>query len=183
MADEHRASIDSLEDKLAGLEQQARGLKTAINALLELSGAPKRYSKAEISPESAPSLGTMRADLFYGRPLATVVTEYLEMRRAAAQGPATVVDIYDTLKEGGYRFEAKNNDYAKRGLRSSLTKNPKFHKLPNGEYGLTDWYPNLKPSKVATGDNDRDDDDDGGGEEDRSGETDAGQEESTTDES
>ncbi len=38
------------DPKLAGLEQQARGLKTAINALLELSGAPKRYSKAEDQP-------------------------------------------------------------------------------------------------------------------------------------
>jgi hypothetical protein len=60
-------------------------------------------------------------------------------------GPATVKEIYDALKAGGYKFETKNDANAMRNLRISLTKNTSiFHKLPGGEFGLNEWYPKLK---------------------------------------
>jgi hypothetical protein len=53
------------------------------------------------------------------------------------------------MKLGGYHFQAKNDDYAKRGLYQSLTKNSStFHKIPaNGKYGLLEWYPAAKAAK------------------------------------
>ena len=67
------------------------------------------------------------------------------MRQATNQGPATVREIYETLTQGGYQFDAKDETNAMRGLRISLGKNTqKFHKLPNGVFGLVAWYPNLK---------------------------------------
>jgi hypothetical protein len=76
------------------------------------------------------------------------------MRRALKQGPAGLSDIYSALVRGGYKFETKNEENAKRGLRQSLTKNvAQFHKLPNGMFGLTEWYPKVGRRRVPDGAN------------------------------
>ena len=31
-----------------------------------------------------------------------------------------------------------------------MAKNPKFHKLPSGKWGLKEWYPNIKEDKEKT---------------------------------
>lgn len=48
---------------------------------------------------------------------------------------------------GGYQFETKDDNNAMRGMRISMAKNIKFHKLPNGKWGLKEWYPNVKEDK------------------------------------
>lgn len=57
----------------------------------------------------------------------------------------------------------RDEENAKRGLRVSLTKNSvTFHKLPNGKYGLLDWYPGAKTKRPRNGTtNDAADDDNG----------------------
>ena len=35
----------------------------------------------------------------------------------------------------------------KRGLAISMSKNQKFHRLPNDTWGLTEWYPGAKDTK------------------------------------
>ena len=45
----------------------------------------------------APGVAALQADSFYGKALSTGVREYLELRKATAQGPATVNDIYRAL--------------------------------------------------------------------------------------
>ena len=64
-------------------------------------------------------------------------------------GPASVSEIYEAMLAGGYEFEAKDADNAKRGLRISLTKSSAtFTKLPQGKYGLREWYPTVKDPKA-----------------------------------
>lgn len=71
--------------------------------------------------------------------------EYLEMRKAQGIGPATPRDIYEALKSGGYQFETKDDTVALVGLRALLRTQPLvFHRLPQGTYGLTSWYPDAK---------------------------------------
>jgi DNA-directed RNA polymerase delta subunit len=73
----------------------------------------------------------------------------LERRQIANVGPATVNEIYDSLVAGGYNFQTKNDDYAKRNLYTTLTKNSSvFHRLPNGLWGLLEWYPDAKTAKT-----------------------------------
>lgn len=51
-------------------------------------------------------------------------------------------EILKGLEAGGFDFRAvgwKDNDRL-RSLAIGLSKNPKFHKLPSGPYGLTSWY-------------------------------------------
>jgi hypothetical protein len=70
------------------------------------------------------------------------------MRKAANLGAASVADIFSTVRKGGFKFDAKDDENAKNTIRMSLRKNSSiFHKLPNGEYGLLTWYPNAKPAR------------------------------------
>src|SRR5438132_8921727 len=75
------------------------------------------------------------------------------MRKASGGGAASVETIYQALKAGGYRFDTKNEENARNGVRISLRKNSAtFHKLPNGEYGLCSWYgvKGDKPEETST---------------------------------
>lgn len=99
-------------------------------------------------PPEGVAINAIRNDQFYGQPLATAIREFLQMRKAAGGGAASVKEIYDALVRGGFKFEARDDVNAQRGLRQSLTKNSiTFHKLPNGNYGLLEWYPNAKPAR------------------------------------
>jgi hypothetical protein len=125
--------------EIASLEAQVSEKKKLANMLCRMTGAAPAFQDVESSAS------TIRVDEFYGRPLATAVEEVLVRRKRAGLGAATVAEIYESLKQGGFHFNTKNDDNAKRNLYSKLGKNPKFHRLPNGTtYGLTAWYPNIK---------------------------------------
>ncbi|MBI1830369.1 MAG: hypothetical protein HYR84_02825 [Planctomycetes bacterium] len=99
-----------------------------------------------MKPES--SGGPLRGDEYFGQPLQTVVREVLVSRKSSNLGPASVAEIYSAMLGGGYQFESRDEENAKRGLRISLTKNSAtFTKLPGGKYGLREWYPAIKDSK------------------------------------
>ena len=147
MAEQIKSAIAVLQTELKEQEQQVIETKKLINSLCKRSGMPPMYADAELNASGGVPL-TIRSDQFYGQPLAPSIREILQMRRALNRGPATVNEIYDALHEGGFKFETKNLDNAKRGLRISLMKNTAvFHKLPNGQFGLLEWYPNVKARK------------------------------------
>ena len=124
--------------------------KRMVNQLCDYAGKPHIYSDAQLN--RAAGNGIIRPDQFYGQPLATATRTYLEMRHGRGQGAASVREIFDALKQGGFKFETKDDANAERGLRQSLTKNSvTFHKLPNGTYGLLEWYPSAKPVRPDDG--------------------------------
>ncbi len=136
-------AIEVLEDKLQAQLEASRHTMQMIDVLRVEAGLAPKY------PESQSKTGStsIRGDQFYGRPTATCMREILEMRRAAGLGTGTVNDIYDAMKQGGYQFGSSNDKNAKDGLRLSLLKNPIFHKLPNGAFGLSAWYTEVKKDK------------------------------------
>jgi hypothetical protein len=154
--------IDELEKRLADQVRKANALIETINVLRQEDGLPPR------SPIGGGGGGghadsraatQIKPDTFYGKKLQTAVREFLEMRYAAARGtdPATPREIYDAITQGGFTFEAKDDTTALVGLRALLRKRTAFfHKLPNGTYGLTSWYPDAKRPKAS---DDADDDD------------------------
>ncbi len=141
-------AVALLEGQLKKQERAAAETKRAVNAIFLAAGEPPRYSESDFEESrGGPSL-SIRSDQFYGQPLAASIREILEMRRALKQGPVTVNELYEALLRGGFKFETKNEDNAKRGLRISLTKNTvTFHKLPDGKFGLLEWYPKAKAAK------------------------------------
>jgi hypothetical protein len=145
MSDHVRQTIADLQFKLKEQEAAVVDTKRLINNLCGLLNEPSLY--LDLSVTEGPSL-SIQSDQFYGQPLAASIREILEMRRTLKQGPATVNEIFTALETRGYKFETKNEENSKRSLRISLSKNTAaFHKLPNGKYGLLEWYPSAKPAK------------------------------------
>lgn len=145
MSEHLHLSIADFQAQITADEKRLADDKRLVNRLCGKAGIPALYQDAEL--ESSVSSG-IRADEFYGRPLATVMREVLQKRRAANAGPASVQEIFDALRAGGYLFSTKNDENAKRGLYISLSKNTgTFHKLPNGLYGLLEWYPDAPKQK------------------------------------
>lgn len=137
-------SIDELEGTLAQK-------KRLVNELCAEYGRPPRFS--EVERVRSMGVGALKRDQFYGKPLATAIREYLEMRGPSDKGglgAASVNDIFSALSEGGFKFETKNEANSKRGLRIALSKNTvTFHRVGES-YGLLDWYPNARPARPRT---------------------------------
>lgn len=136
-----------LEARYVEAQKLADEKLSALNVVREAAGLPPRALGTEASAgEGTPILTQIKRDTFYGKKQMTAIREYLTMRRAQGDGPATPREIIDALTAGGYRFEAKSEDIALVGLRALLRKaNNVFHKLPGtGSYGLLEWYPNAK---------------------------------------
>jgi hypothetical protein len=153
MNDHVMKTVALVQSQIRDLERELTEKKKMANSLCELAGEPQIYPSIE--PTSEGSLA-IRADEFYGKALATAVRKILEKRAQAGLGAATVSEIHDALVTGGFRFDAKSAANAKRSLRISLTKNSAtFHKLPNGTYGLLEWYPNAKERELRPSVNSR----------------------------
>jgi len=146
----HSTAIAALERRLADIERKGNEIRRAINLLNEESGQQPKYPDVDNAmggQAGSTVLTQIKRDSFYGKKQMTAMREYLEMRRAQGDGPATPQEILDALKAGGYKFEAKSDDIALVGLRALLRKATNvFHKLPGTRaYGLLAWYPNAKP--------------------------------------
>jgi len=158
------AAIEALEKRLAEMERKGNALIEVINDLRAEDGLPPRAPLGAGNGTAAATgsgpIHSIQPDTFYGKKMQTAVREYLEMRKAANQGPATPREIYDALKSGGFQSDAKSDDVALVSLRAMMRKRTAyFHKLPNGTYGLTKWYPDAKPGKSSANSDDDDDND------------------------
>lgn len=174
MSSDLNPAIDALERRLAELEQKANELRGAINVLCAETGMPPRYQDTPKQGIGGGTITSIKDDTFYGKRQRTAAKEYLKMRKAQGLGPAKPREIFDALKAGGYQFEAKDDEVALVGLRAMLRKRyTVFHRLPNGSYGLTEWYPDIKRPKGS----DDSDSSDASDESDESDKSDASDEE------
>lgn len=137
-------SLAAMQLHVRDLERELSEAKRVANRMSIRAGQGALYPDAEQPSEA--TLAALRSDQFYGQGLSTAMREYLAMRRATNLGPATVTEIHAALSAGGFAFETKDPDNAKRNIRISLTKNTAiFHRLPDGaHYGLADWYPEAR---------------------------------------
>lgn len=148
MKEQLEPAIAALQQQLTEQERKVIETKTLINRLCDVAGMPPAY--ADVGSPTGPSITAIRGDTFYGKVLTTAAREYLQMRKSANLGPTSVRDIYENLKKGGYPFETEDDNNAMTGIRQVLRKNSGiFHRLPNGEWGLTAWYERIKQQKAA----------------------------------
>jgi hypothetical protein len=147
------AAIAKLERSIEEYEQKIRALRAAINTMCEDAGESPRYADAMMigngATAGAAKINKIQDDTFYGKKQTPAMREYLEMRKAQGMGPATPREIYEAIKVGGYQFETKDDTIALVGIRALLRTQPNvFHKLPQGTYGLTIWYPDAKRQRA-----------------------------------
>ena len=137
------STIDKIQAQIDILEEQIDKKKETINTLCELEGEPVRYP--DVGEDRAKPLTAFRSDQFFGRPMATAAREILEQRGARNLGAISLDELFDTMKAGGFAFDNKNDQIAKRNLAITLSKNTAFTRVPaNGFIGLTEWYPNAR---------------------------------------
>ncbi len=144
------ATIAMLERSIEEAEQKIRALRIAINTICAEAGMPQRYPDVALAGSGGSRLLQIKDDTFYGKKQTPAMREYLEMRKAQNLGPAKPREFFEALKAGGYQFEAKDDETAIVGLRALLRTQPQiFHRLPQGTYGLTEWYPDAKRQREA----------------------------------
>lgn len=160
MAESQNPAIDLLVAQIVELERKANAYKASVNVLCEKDGLPPMFPdggggprfNGQASPHDTAVLHgpapRISGDTFYGKAQQTAVRELFAIRKATGNGPAKPAEILEGLKAGGYIVEAKSDEIALVGLRAMLRKrNTIFHKLPNGAWGLKEWYPNAKSPK------------------------------------
>ncbi len=153
MSDHIKLAIGDLEQKLQVQLAGVLRLKSAINILSETIGEPAPYADISDPTSAVPEVRaskqvSIRADEFYGKPLSSAVRQVLALRKEANpdNGPATVDEIHQALKRGGFAFEARDEENQIRGLGVSISKNSAlFARLPNASVGLAEWYDKKKP--------------------------------------
>jgi hypothetical protein len=134
MSEYIKKAIEDLESKLQEQLGEVAETKKAINVLCRQLGEAPRFE--DVSEEKASRM--IRPDRFFNKPLSTAVREYLEVRGSAA----TVDEIYDALRKGGFEFVGKDESIKKRGLQISLTKNRKIFAYikASDSFGLWEFY-------------------------------------------
>jgi len=149
MSNPFDSAIAELERQIEEVERKASDLRSTINSLCAAAGISPRYPDISIGSTSSTRITQIRDDTFYGKKQTPAMRDYLEMRKAQGLGPAKPRDIFEALKSGGYQFESKDDEIALVSMRALLRTQPQiFHKLPQGTWGLTAWYPDAKRQKV-----------------------------------
>jgi hypothetical protein len=134
-------AIEELESQLQSQVEEVVETKKMINSLLKRMGQPPRF--ADIAAEQ---VGTRKRDQYYGKPLATCIQEIIGLKKEAL----TPDEIIDQLSQGAFDFKVtgwREEDRA-RSLAISMSKNPVFHRLPNGTWGLLSMYPEVAARKA-----------------------------------
>lgn len=140
MTDQLKAAIEVLEQQIADKRREISDLERSINTLRRAMGLDPLYESTD-KDQSAAVRGP-RPDEYFRLPAATAVERYIEHRGHACSQD----EILEALKAGGFDFEGagwKPKD-RRRSLAITLSKNPRFVKLPNGTIGLASMYPELK---------------------------------------
>lgn len=151
MREQFLPAIEALQRDIVELEKKIVETKSTINRLCEVAGEPPMYADIQNSSTTSQTLSSIQADTFYGKVITTASREYLEMRKAAGLGPASPREIYEALRDGGFKFDTKIEVNAITGVRNTLRKaSAIFHRLPNNEYGLLKWYPRAKDDNAYT---------------------------------
>ncbi len=150
MSDDILNTIEVLTKRVGAKEEEANKLKKLVNELCGEAGITARFPNIA---EANGSIGTIRSDQFYGQTITAAIRNYLEQRKASGLGAAGLNEIFTAVRDGGYKFESKNEVNAKTSIGNTLRKTSSiFHRLPNGQYGLLTWYPSakVKPEIIST---------------------------------
>jgi hypothetical protein len=148
MSDHILKTIEQAKEELRKQEEAVSTTKKLINQLCAFGGMPPIFSDAELQSTLAQP-AAVRRNSFFGKPLATCVREFLEMRKDKPVKEASLSEILEALKDGGFDLDriSKDKDGVRRGVAITLAKNPQFIRLPNDDWGLLAWYPNVRKSK------------------------------------
>ena len=140
-------TIQAVREDINKLEQQLVEKKKLVNMLCAQADIPPVYGDADLQADGESVV--FQGDEYFKKALNSSIKDYMERRRKAGMGNPEAEDIYDGLIEGGYNEFPGDKESAVTGLKITLGKSSHtFVKLPNGGYGLVEWYGD-KPAKTS----------------------------------
>lgn len=145
MSDASQPLIEKALAKIAFHQGEIAKTQAFVNQICEFDGREPMFADvAEVGASASRTALQFGPDDFFNKPMATAVREVLTARKTAGMtGPASIDDLFDALKRGGFNFASNDVDKQKMGLAVSLGKNTvTFRKLPSGLFGLAEWYGN-----------------------------------------
>jgi len=149
MSTELQGAINVLAARVEQRAQELAEMKRMVNSLCREAGQEPLYSDADMAVKGFSGLVSLRSDQFYGKSPTVAAREYLDLRGTAV----SLEEILEALQRGGFSFESQGwTDAARlRNLGISIGKNTAiFHRLPNDNWGLAKWYPDIKQKKPAS---------------------------------
>ncbi len=138
MSDKLTSAIETMTEQVSAKLAEVAELKRATNTLCKVAGIDPVYPDTD-QPQPGVMM-RMRPDEYYGKAFSTAARDYLNRRKQAVSAD----DIMAGLEQGSFDFNAQGwkTEGRLRTVAASLAKNTAvFHRLPNGLYGLKEWYP------------------------------------------
>ena len=133
------------------VESQIADLQRTLETLLVLKERHEALNGQSSSPRASGNPESISHDTFFGMTISDAAQKYLSMKKATK----STADIASALEQGGLKHSSK--DFAA-NVRSIIgQKTDEFVRVPNGDWGLADWYPGLgrgrkmKPEKPVKG--------------------------------
>jgi hypothetical protein len=142
-----RELLEAAIQEVEAAEDELLSLQRAANAFAKRAGVEPPYPNVDSTTSTRSTVQSMRPDQFVGfNAPAAAARAFLELR-GAQRGAASLEDIFDALRRGGYSFEQKADADAKAALKVALAKDFNVHRIDNGaygvSYGLLAWYPGV----------------------------------------
>jgi hypothetical protein len=142
--EEIQAQMRPLQEQIKPVLDQIDSKKKLVNQLCHAAGAEPFYPEVDSEKAATIGLGPILPDQYFGKPVATVVRDILERRKRAGLSAIPLADLYEAMKAGGFEFDNKDPEIARRNVAITLGKNTQtFTRVPStGSWGLAEWYPN-----------------------------------------
>jgi len=126
---------------IADVQARIQQLQTVLEGLLQL-----RAQISGAAPLPSPS-GNRQAsetevqhDTFFGMTIGDAAKKYLAMMKATK----STAEIAEGLERGGLKHSSKSFTTT---VRSILGANESFTRVPNGDWGLTEWYSGMRKER------------------------------------
>lgn len=125
------------------LEARIRNMQITLETLRQLR-AEGGISSAPISPPASGRLkdSEVQHDTFFGMTIGDAAKKYLIMMKVTKP----TADIATALEHGGLKHSSKDFPTT---VRSVLRQREDFTRVPNGDWGLTEWYPGMGRGKKS----------------------------------
>lgn len=128
------------DSAIESLEAQIRYLQSVLDSLKILRSGPDGTPLVFSSGGSRDAETDVRHDTFFGMTIGDAAKKYLTMVKATK----STSEIAEALERGGLKHSSKDFPTT---VRSILGPREDFTRTPNGDWGISEWYPRAKKAK------------------------------------
>src|ERR1039457_5510156 len=119
---------------IADVENRIRSMQNALETLKQLRASTLGEPSPAATNFSRSAESEVQHDSFFGMTIADAAKKYLSMMKATK----STADIALALEHGGLKHSSKDFNTT---VRSVLGQRDDFLRVPNGDWGLVEWYP------------------------------------------